>query len=870
MMKNWFLNLTALFLTSMLYSQGVITGSVIDGDYKAPLMGASVVVKGTTRGATTDMDGKFSLHVDANSGVLEISYVGYATKTIPYKLVNKKANIRVTLDSDQQTLGEVVVTGSSLIDVVKDRQTPIAVSTIPVTVIQEKLGNQDIPELMKHTPSVQVASQAGGYGESKMNLRGFSQDNTAYLLNGQPINGMDNGSLYWSNWQGIADIANAIQIQRGLGSSKLAISSVGGTVNIVTKATDKNEGGFVRATVANDMYVKTSVGYNTGMSEKGFGMSIMLANWQGNGYNDGTKGQGQTYFLSFGYKPNEKHSFNFLITGAPQSHDQNSTKPISDYLKYGYKYNANWGYRNGKYFSARRNFYHKPVLNLNWDWKISDDTSLATVLYASIGRGGGVLSSVRSQVDPTTGLINFDAIDAKRRGKTQATFRDASGLKTSNDYLLFSEYNQHFWYGGVTNFQHKLSDNFTVNIGADVRRYEGSHFKAVTDLFGFSSYLNNDRARIEGNNIVTETFTTNPWNVVTHKVPYDQRVSWDYDETITYGGIFGQIEYTIEKVSAYMQGSFSRQQHVRIDRYQYRKDFQESNPITNNGFNIKGGVNYKINTHHNVFVNAGYYSRQPYHRNLFLNYTNEHNPLAKNERILGIELGYQYSSPIFNANLNLYRTSWKDRVTASSSTDPATGLLTYTSNSGVGQLHKGVELDFKAKPIKELDVRGFVSYGHWIYDENALKRTYDNNLTLITEVKEDVDGAKVGDAPQFQLGLGVDIKPVDRFKVDIDWKYNDKLYARVVVKDNIQLPSYQLFDAGVSYKLPLKDKMYMNFRLNVNNVLDYIYLSEIAPNRGNIQHIDANTKETYKGIDVRNLAYFGEGRTWSFNVAFNF
>jgi len=100
-------------------------------------MGASVVVKGTTRGATTDMDGKFSLHVDANSGVLEISYVGYATKTIPYKLVNKKANIRVTLDSDQQTLGEVVVTGSSLIDVVKDRQTPIAVSTIPVTVIQE-------------------------------------------------------------------------------------------------------------------------------------------------------------------------------------------------------------------------------------------------------------------------------------------------------------------------------------------------------------------------------------------------------------------------------------------------------------------------------------------------------------------------------------------------------------------------------------------------------------------------------------------------------------------------------------------------------------------------------------------------------------
>ena len=47
--------------------------------------------------------------------------------------------------------------------------------------------------------------------------------------------------MYWSNWSGMSDIANFIQIQRGLGSSKLAISSVGGTVNFVTKATEKNK-----------------------------------------------------------------------------------------------------------------------------------------------------------------------------------------------------------------------------------------------------------------------------------------------------------------------------------------------------------------------------------------------------------------------------------------------------------------------------------------------------------------------------------------------------------------------------------------------------------------------------------------------------
>ena len=100
-------------------------------------------------------------------------------------------------------------------------------------------------------------------------------------------------------------------------------------------------------------------------------------------------GEGQTYFISVGYRPSDSHNFNFLITGAPQFHDQNFTKPISDYLEYGMRYNNNWGTYNGQYLTERRNFYHKPVANLNWDWTIDDTSSLSTVLYASWGNGGG-------------------------------------------------------------------------------------------------------------------------------------------------------------------------------------------------------------------------------------------------------------------------------------------------------------------------------------------------------------------------------------------------------------------------------------------------------------------------------------------------
>src|SRR5690606_21843052 len=134
-----------------------------------------------------------------------------------------------------------------------------------------KSGSQDFPEVMKNTPSVYVASQAGGFGDSKVYVRGFDQTNTAFLLNGQPINGMEDGNMYWSNWSGMTDVASSVQVQRGLGSSKLAISSVGGTVNIVTKATQIRQGGFAQSTIGNNNFIKNTVSYNTGMMDNGWG-----------------------------------------------------------------------------------------------------------------------------------------------------------------------------------------------------------------------------------------------------------------------------------------------------------------------------------------------------------------------------------------------------------------------------------------------------------------------------------------------------------------------------------------------------------------------------------------------------------------------
>ena len=94
-----------------------------------------------------------------------------------------------------QNLEEVVVS-SGVIDVAKERKTPIAVSKITAKEILLKVGNQEFPEIMNNTPGVYATKQGGGYGDSRISLRGFDQTNTSFLINGQPVNDMENGRVY--------------------------------------------------------------------------------------------------------------------------------------------------------------------------------------------------------------------------------------------------------------------------------------------------------------------------------------------------------------------------------------------------------------------------------------------------------------------------------------------------------------------------------------------------------------------------------------------------------------------------------------------------------------------------------------------------
>ena len=797
---------------------------------------------------------------------------------------------------DLEELEEVILVGGGVIDLAEDRVTPVAVSTITGEEIQKKIGTQDITMTLANTPSIYVAGQSGAFGDTRISVRGFSQDNTAYMLNGQPINGMEDGKMYWSNWSGMNDIANVVQIQRGLGASKLAISSVGGTVNFVMRSTSKSQGGFAYAGFANDNYLKTTFSYDTGENANGWSTSFLLTHWQGDGYAEGTFGQGQTYFFSLGYKMNEKHNFNFLMTGAPQWHDQNFTKSISSYLENGRKYNNNYGYYGDRYLTERRNFYHKPVFNLNWDYTIDDKSSLSTVLYASTGNGGGT-GGRGNRVRTADGYIDYDAIYAQN-----AAVPNGAGVYfgDNDNYITRASMNMHNWFGLVSNYETELSDNLTLNAGVDLRTYYGEHFRIVENFHGLSSWQENIRLRDQNNNhqsygsfgtykyvISTTSMGANPWDATFTNFDQDEKIAYSNDERISYGGLFTQLEYVNDDFSAFFQGSVSQTMYQRWDHYQYADqslidgtssqwtgealpegitDGVKSESEENLGYNAKAGVGFGVGENGKAYVNAGYYSRAPYFDNIYLNYTNQINPNTSNETIIGFEAGYVYEVPNFSARVDLYRTSWADRVTSSFYVD--NDVQYFNVSEGVSQLHQGVELSFSAKPQEDVPytLKGFLSLGDWIYEGDAISRVVDEDQNVISTETVDVDGGKVGDAAQFTAGLGLDVDLAERLSFDTDVRFYDELYANVgAVKENLELPNYHVFDMGLSYKM-LLDSGSLNVRLNVNNVFDNIYISElrsaIAAGEG--------SGILYDGIDTDNQGYFGLGRTWNVGLRYTF
>lgn len=880
------------FVSLMTMAQGTVKGKVVDFQTKEPLVGATIMIDGTTEGVAADLDGSFTLKSSKN-GKLTLVF-----RSVGYKEQKKEINLNQTLNlgtvgmhSESIGLGDVTVTAS----VAVSRKTPVAVAVIDPIAIENKLSTQEFPEILKSTPGIYATKQGGGYGDSRVNLRGFEIENVAMMVNGVPMNEMEWGGIYWSNWSGLSDVTRSMQVQRGLGASKVAAPSVGGSINVITNTTDVKAGGGISYTVGNNGYNKMAFNVSTGL-RNGWAFSLMGSKAWGDNYVQGTEFEGYTYFANISKQINDKHMISLTGFGAPQWHNQRKDDLlISEWQKHkeGYRFNAAYGFGpNGQRKQGTGyNVYHKPQISLNHYWTINEKSSLSTVLYASFGRGygysgqgqyiNGVNYRNKWYATGTDGSLNSEFRAEDGTFDYSAIFDMNRNSLNGSLMAMAKSINNHNWYGFMSTYTSQLGEYFNVYGGLDIRYYKGIHTARLVDLYGGDYFIDNSSRE-------NVAFRKDDIAWQNEKLKKGDIVYRDYDGYVAQEGMFGQVEFNRNALAVFVSGSVSNSMYWRYDRFYYDKENAKSDKVNFWGGNIKGGANYNIDEHHNIFANVGYISRAPYLSDgVFLQKetSNELNKDAVNEKVFSVEVGYGFRSAILSANLNLYRTAWMDKAMAKSFTFSQSEERGVVNMSGVDALHQGIELDFVCRPLKDLEINGMLSIGDWKWNSNADGWVYnsqgqpvDINGEIVEGIKSeqharvgiDLKDVRVGNSAQTTFALGGKYQLLKGWRVGVDYTYWARNYAKFKLdgskfQSNLgktikyespwRIPSAGTLDANMSYNFPL-GKIRGIISANVNNLLDQDYIADA----------EDGADHTWKTAQV----YYGFGRTYSVRLKITF
>jgi iron complex outermembrane receptor protein len=869
--------ITSIMITTGLFAQAVV-GVVTDVDSK-PLVGANVIVEGTELGGVTDGEGKFTIKTGPGTFDITASFIGYVSHTKSLSVSDIVSTLSFALATDVVALSALEVLASRA-----DETTPVAYTNVTKEEMEVRLGSQDIPMILNTTPSVYATQQGGGAGDARINVRGFNQRNVAVMINGVPQNDMENGWVYWSNWDGVGDATSSIQMQRGLSAVNLATPSIGGTMNIITDPASQEKGGKIKQEVGEGGFLKSTLNYNSGLINDKLALSGTIVRKTGDGFIDGTWTDAWAYYAGASYAINDDQRFELYAIGAPQRHGQNLYKQnIATYSQElagdidGYNdsayvsgekfeheagrfYNQNVApvssdYKGKQYFymygdktqdrydpnflNERENFFHKPLVNLNHFYDINDDMRLSSVAYWSGGSGGG--TGTYGSVSRTPAIEgnpwyasspwtwDWNAEIAQNSANVDSAFSDTENRSTG---ILRNSINRQDTYGLISKLNYDVSDELELQVGIDWRTAGIEHAREVRDLLGGDYYVDYaDNNAPDGK-----------------KVGLGDIIAYHNETTVDWFGAFLQGKYEMDKMSLYGMGGISTIGYTYKDHFSVEKELVEADAITT--FQVKGGGRYNLDDRLSAFANLGYVEKPPILDNV-IDYDGNVSTNPENEKFTSMEIGGEYNSGLVSIKGSYYNTQWKDRnLTKSVETGQGdSGDTDIIYLTGVNQSHSGVEVETKVALHEMVDVDFIVSFGDWYFDGDAngdyteMEYNEDGQVigTTSTEYRYALDKLKVGDMPQTSYVGGLTLKPIDGLRVQGLYKWYDNHYSdwspdsREVEgnADRAQVwktPSYGKLDLHLSYKLPEIAGLNMTLHGHMFNALDNVYVQDAVDN----------------------------------------
>jgi len=794
-------------------------------------------------------------------------------------------------------------------------------------------ASDNISGLLNSSMDVFYRTAAYEFSSSFFKVRGLDSDNAIVHINGIKMNKLYNGRPQWSNWGGLNDVLRNQELSNGSIPLKYNFGGILGSNNINIRASEYGEGGRITYSSSNRSYSNRLMAtYNSGMLEKGWAYSLSIGRrWGNEGYQDASFYDSNSAFLSVQKIFNSKHSLNLAAIYAPNRRGKVSPNTQEVYDLKGIKYNEYWGYQDGEKRNSRVKRVVEPIILLNHDWSIDENSSLETSIGYQFGEmgnsrldyaGGGNPSPAYYQDLPSYFLADTNGPDYEGAYIAQENFVNDGQINwnriydaniTNNlsnlnaAYVLYEDRVDDTQLTINSAYNREINENIKITSSVNYRNLVSDNFAEISDMLGGYSYSNIDSFDNLDYNLLS------PNSIVSDGDKFKYHYKMNAEEI----SLFSMINFSYNKLEFYLAGDLTNTTYQRDGIFENEANAGNSSgkgeEIKFDGYGVKAGITYKFSGKHILDFNSAYLQKAPSIRNTFTNSRVNHNVVGSDvnglinnspiteEKVMSFDANYIFRTPIFTGRLTGFYSEVKDANEISFYY--ADGLVGFEDDSefiqeilqGIDKKYLGVEFGVEAQIIPTVKLKGAASIGQYTYDNNPyLYLGADNNTVAVGPSNLDI--YKIAGGPQRAYSVWFEYRDPDYWFIGVTSNFFTNTYVDVspltrtqnfyLAQDGLPFNDYDIdiardllrqekFDdymvvnmiGGKSWKI---DDYFVGFFASINNILDQKYRTG-GFEQGRNANYQQLLQDTNKPKRVFGPKYwYGRGTNYFLNLYFRF
>lgn len=674
-----------------------------------------------------------------------------------------------------KTIGAAVA-DTTITDEVKDAMSDnIAV----VTIDENDQGDGGAPNVSSvltagRDPFFSVMSF--NFNAFRFRMRGYDGDMNTTLLNGIPMDNLDNGFTPFGLWGGLNDVMRNRDVSLGLRPSTFAFGDIATSSSIDARASKQRKQTQIGYAISNRNYThRLNVYHGTGISKKGWAF-VFAGSFRGadEAYTPGTYYNGYSYFAGVDKRFGQKHLLSLSVFSAPTESGRQSG--VTDELRTitgDNFYNPTWGLQNGKKRNANIAKSNQPTFILNDEFRFNNRTTISTSISATWGKrstsaldwynaadprpdyyrylpsyqlGSDLQQQVLQamQTDINKRQVNWHGLYEVNRNSF-AAIQNANGIQGNTVAGKRSRYIQEervidtrrLNFNSV--FNTTVGKNIEMTGGLSFQSQTNNYYKEVADLLGGEFYVNLNQfaERSFPNNAMANQNDLNTPNRILYK---GDKFGYDYDITIRKSSAWIQSVFKFKKIDVFVAGELSSTQFWRTGYTQMgifpNNSFGKSAVNSFNNYAVKGGITYKLDGRNYFYANGAILTRAPLFDNVYISPRTRDfiQDNTTNESIQTVEAGYVLNAPKIKARLTGYFTKIDNQMNVLTFYhDDYRNFVNYAM-SNIDKLHFGFEFGIEAKILRNVTMNLAASAGRYYFNSRQdATVTVDNDASVLTK-----------------------------------------------------------------------------------------------------------------------------------------